>query len=45
MSFTATKFMTNIDQTDSIQIDGTEIEKMTSYMYLRQTIAMDNGTG
>ena len=36
-----TKFMTNID-TDKIQIDGIEIEKVTNYNYLGQTIAMEN---
>ena len=30
------KFMTNIDTTDNIQIDGTEIEKVTNYEYLGQ---------
>ena len=39
-----TKFMTNIDTTDSIQINGTEIEKVTNYKYLGQTIAMENRT-
>ena len=29
-----TKFMTNIDTTDNIQINGTEIEKVTNYKYL-----------
>ena len=37
-----TKFMTNIDTTDNIQIDGTEIEQMTNNKYLGQTIAMEN---
>ena len=37
-----TKFMTNIDTTDKIQIDGTEIEEATNYQYLAQTIAMKN---
>ena len=37
-----TKFMTNIDTTDNIQINGTEIEKATNYKYLGQTIAMEN---
>ena len=27
-------FKTNIDTTDNIQIDGTEIEKVTNYKYL-----------
>ena len=41
-----TNFMTNIDTTD-IQIDGTElekvtIEKVTNYKYLGQTTAMEN---
>ena len=39
-----TKFMANIDTTDNIQINGTEIEKVTSYKYLGQTIAMENRT-
>ena len=41
---TKTKFMTNINTTDSIQINGTEIEKATNYKYLEQTIAMENST-
>ena len=36
-----TKFMTNIDTADNIQTDGTEIEKVTNYKYLGQTIAME----
>ena len=36
------KFMTNIDTTDTIQINGTEIEKVTNYKCLGQTIAMEN---
>ena len=38
--------MTNIDTTDSIQIDGTEIERVTKYTctYLGQTIPMENRT-
>ena len=36
-----TKFMTNIDTTDNIQINETEIEKMTNCKYLGQTIAME----
>ena len=32
--------MTNIDTTDNMQVDGTEIEKATNYTYLEQTIAM-----
>ena len=39
-----TKFMSYIDTTDNMQIDGTEIEKMTNYKYLGQTIAMENRT-
>ena len=39
-----TKFMTTIDTTDNIQINGTEIEKVTNYKYLGQTIAMENST-
>ena len=34
--------MTNFDPRDNIQIDGTEREKMTSYKYLGQTVAMEN---
>ena len=36
--------MTNIYATDNIQIDGTEIEKVTNYRYLEQTIAVKNST-
>ena len=36
--------MTNIDTTDNIQINGTEIEKVTNYKYLGQTIVMENST-
>ena len=36
--------MTNIDTKDNIQIKGTEIEKVTNYKYLGQTIAMENST-
>ena len=39
-----TKFMTNIDPTDNIQRNGTEIVKVTNYKYLRQTMAMGNST-
>ena len=39
-----TKFVTNIDTTDNIQINGTEIEQVTNYKYLGQTIAMENRT-
>ena len=39
-----TKLMTNIDTTDNIQINGTEIETVTDYKYLGQTIAMENST-
>ena len=39
-----TKFMTNIDTTDNIQINGTEIEKVTNYKYLGQILAMENST-
>ena len=38
------KFMTNIDTTDNIQTNGTEIEKVTSYRYQGQTIAVENIT-
>ena len=37
-----TKFMTNIDTTDNIQIDGTEIERVTKYKCLGPAIAMEN---
>ena len=36
------KFMTNIDRTDSIQIDRTEIEEVTNYKFQGQTIATEN---
>ena len=36
--------MTNIDATGNIQINGTEIEKVTNYKYLKQTTAMENRT-
>ena len=38
--------MTNIDTKDNIQIQGTEIEKVTNYKYkyLGQTIALENRT-
>ena len=36
--------MTNIDTTDNIKINGTEIVKVTNYKYLVQTIAMGNST-
>ena len=39
-----TKFMTIIDTTDNIHINGTEIDKVTNYKYLGQTIAMENST-
>ena len=39
-----TTFMTDIDTTDNIQKDRTEIEKETNYKYLEQTIAMENRT-
>ena len=39
-----TKLMTDIDTTDNIQSDGTEIEKVTNYKYLGQTIAVENKT-
>ena len=37
-----TKFMTNIDTIDNIQINGTET--VANYKYLGQTIVMENGT-
>ena len=36
--------MTFIDTTDNIQLNGTEIDKGTNYIYLGQTIAMENNT-
>ena len=36
-----TKFMTNIDTTDNIQINGTEIEKVSNYKYLGQTTTLE----
>ena len=39
-----TQFMTNIDTTDNIQVNGTETEKAVNYKYLGQTIAMENRT-
>ena len=39
-----TKFMTNMKTTNTIQIEGTEIEKVDDYKYLGQTIAMENKT-
>ena len=38
------KFMTNIDTTDNIQIDGAEIQKMTNCECLEQATAMENRT-
>ena len=34
--------MTNFDTTGNIQINGTEIEKVTNNKYLGQTIVMEN---
>ena len=39
-----TRFMTNIDTTDNIHINGAEIEKAANYKYLGQAIAMENRT-
>ena len=39
-----TKFMTSIDTTDNIQINGREIEKVTNYKRLGPTISMENST-
>ena len=36
--------MTYIDTTDNIQVHGTEIEEVTDYKYLGQTIVMENTT-
>ena len=36
--------MANTDTTDNIQTNGTEIEKVTNYKYLGQTITMENST-
>ena len=38
------KFMTNIETTDNIQINGTEREKVPNYKYMGQAIAMENKT-
>ena len=38
------KIITTIDTTDNIQIGGTEIEKVTNYEFLGQTIVMENRT-
>ena len=38
------KFTTNIDTSDDIQIDVTEIEKMINYKHLGQTIAIEMRT-
>ena len=38
------KCMTSIDATNSVQIDGTEIEEKTNYQYLAQTMATENKT-
>ena len=39
-----TKFMTNIDTTDNIQMNGTETEKVTNYKYPGRATAMENRT-
>ena len=39
-----TKFMTNIDTTDNIHMNRTEIGKVTNYKYEGRTIAMESGT-
>ena len=39
-----TKSMENIGTTDNAQVNGTEIEKVTNYKCLGQTIAMENRT-
>ena len=36
--------MTNIDTTDNMQIDGTEIENVTNNKYMAQTIEMEKKT-
>ena len=36
--------MTIIDTTDNIHINGTEIDNVTNYKYVGQTIAMENRT-
>ena len=36
------KFMTNIDTTDNMQINGTEVEKVTNNKYFGKTIAVEN---
>ena len=37
--------MINIDTTDSMQMDGTKIEKVTNYRYLGQTTVMEAEQG
>ena len=37
-----TKFMTKIDTTDHMQVDGMETEKVTNPKCQRQTVAMEN---
>ena len=39
-----TKFMTNIDTIDNIQIDGTETDMVINYKYHVQTIPTENRT-
>ena len=39
-----TKFMTNFETNQKIEIDGIEIEKVYEYKYLGQTIAMEDRT-
>ena len=36
--------MTNIDTTDNILTKRTKIEKLTNYVYMGQTTAMENRT-
>ena len=38
------KLMTNIDTAENLQLDRTEIEKMTNYTYMGNTTAMNNRT-
>ena len=38
------KLMTNIDTAENLQLDRTEIEKMTNYKYMGNTTAMNNRT-
>ena len=39
-----TNFMTNLETTDKMKIEGIEIEKVDKYKYLGQTIVMEDRT-